>query len=843
MKKDQNNESNSPVDEENPLLNFFKTSKEKKNSLSRGKFKENGMLDSELDLGCAYSFRTSPKYINGTLREYQIEGVNWLISMHEKNINCILADEMGLGKTLQTIAFLGYLKKFLKNTMPNLLIVPKSLLHNWKAEFAKFLPSFKLFIFHTTQAEIKDMEEKMENTELDVVLTTYEMCISAKKVFKKIQWCYLVIDEAHRIKNEASLLSKIVRIFECEHRLLLTGTPLQNNVHELWALLNFLDSQLFKDPDQFEKWISQMETAEKGGIDQLRKVLQLFFLRREKREVEQTLLPKKVTNLYPRLTNMQRNLYKMLLEKDLTPLLNKRDVKNSLLNVLIQLRKCCNHPYLFDGMEPGPPYTTDMHLVFNSGKMIYLDKLLLEMKKRQSRVLIFSQMTRMLDILEDYCVMKDYEYRRIDGSTSAAERGESIDGFNAANSDIFVFLLSTRAGGLGINLATADVVIMYDSDWNPQIDLQAQDRAHRIGQTKQVLVFKLITENSVEEKIIYRALKKLKLDEILVKNNAKTSSNINEKELIGILAEGVEDIFEKDENPATMNIEEIIKMGEEKTKILNTQLENVTLGETQEHNIELYEWEGEDYKNKAKIEKYLTVDRRMSNSLFHRPKQLILPDYHFYPKELFEIIKKEDELYKEGKQLSEEQAKKKREFIEMGFRSWSKKDFLSFIRVTELYGRNNIEALIKQIDKTEEDIRSYHSTFWERIDELDEKDKILSQIEKNEQRQKKERVISLYLKRIFDDHEPARLKNVVTVRSKNFTEKIDLIILKGYYYRERNRDYLQNILMELKRKHVLNYFIRTLTGQEVQKRLKTLKSNLYKMFSINDEINRNSTTH
>lgn len=833
MKKDQNNEPSGSDSEISPLINFFNTRKGNKGSLHRGKSKDKSVLDSELDLGYAYSFRTSPKYIRGTLREYQIEGVNWLISMHKKNINCILADEMGLGKTLQTITFLGYLKNFLKNKAPHLLIVPKSLLHNWKAEFTKFLPSFRLFIFHASQAEIKDTEENMENTNYDVVITTYEMCISAKKVFQRIQWCYLVIDEAHRIKNEASLLSKIVRIFRCEHRLLLTGTPLQNNVHELWALLNFLDPKLFKDPEQFEKWITQMENDKKGGIDQLRKVLQLFFLRREKRDVEKTLLPKKVINLYPQLTTMQRNLYKMILEKDLTPLLNKREVKSSLLNVVIQLRKCCNHPYLFDGMEPGPPYTTDEHLVYNSGKMMYLDKLLTEMKRRNSRVLIFTQMTRTLDILEDYCTMREYEYRRIDGSTSAAERGEAIDEFNAENSEIFIFLLSTRAGGLGINLATADIVIMYDSDWNPQIDLQAQDRAHRIGQTKQVFVFKFITESTIEEKIIYRALEKLKLDEILVKNNLNTSSNINEKGLIEILAEGVENIFEKEEKTEELNIEEIIKVGEEKTKILNSQLESVTLSETQDHNIEIYEWEGEDYKNKAKIEKYLLSNKRRNHSLFHRPKQLILPEYHFYPKELFEIIRKENELYDQGEQLSEDDAKRKEELIEMGYRNWTKRDFLAFIRVTEVYGRDNFEEFKKHIDKSEEEIRSYHHVFWNRIDELDEKDKILAHIAKGEQKQKKEMIIKMVLKRIFEDNEPLRLKNIVNVRSRNFTEPIDMAILKGYYNRN-DSEYLQKLLIELKKKHIFNFFVRTLTVHDIQKRLKALKSALCK--SCNKEL-------
>jgi SNF2 family DNA or RNA helicase len=199
--------------------------------------------------------------------------------------------------------------------------------------------------------------------------------------------------------------------------------------------------------------------------------------------------------------------------------------KTRLQNIVMQLRKCCNHPYLFDGAEPGPPYTTDEHIVQNSGKMNILDKLLAWVKSKGSRVLLFSQMSRMLDILEDYCIFRGYEYCRIDGNTDHVDRISSIDEFNKPNSTKFIFLLTTRAGGLGINLATADIVIMYDNDWNPQVDLQAEDRAHRIGQKKQVVVFRFITENAIEEKVIDRATQKLRLDQLVIQQGR----NLNKK--------------------------------------------------------------------------------------------------------------------------------------------------------------------------------------------------------------------------------------------------------------------------------------------------------------------------
>lgn len=289
--------------------------------------------------------------------------------------------------------------------------------------------------------------------------------------YPSIRSHFCSIDEAHRIKNEKSSLSLAVRLVKSEFRLLITGTPLQNNLRELWALLNFLMPDIFGDADQFDEWFSLSdESGKENVIKKLHTVLRPFMLRRVKRDVSNSLPPKKETKLYIGLTQMQQDWYVKVLQKDASELnkLGGPD-RNRLLNVLMQLRKVCNHPYLFEGAEAGPPYKDGPHLWENSGKMQLLNKLLPKLKQRDSRVLIFCQMTRVLDILEDYLRLVGYEYCRIDGNTEGERRDAQIDEFNAEGSTKFIFLLSTRAGGLGINLATADIVILYDSDWNPQV--------------------------------------------------------------------------------------------------------------------------------------------------------------------------------------------------------------------------------------------------------------------------------------------------------------------------------------------------------------------------------------
>jgi SWI/SNF-related matrix-associated actin-dependent regulator of chromatin subfamily A member 5 len=401
------------------------------------------------------------------MRDYQVRGLNWMISLFQSGINGILADEMGLGKTLQTISLIGYMKHFRNRSKPHLVIVPKSTQQNWINEFQKWCPSIKAKSLQGLQEERSDFVRNVlkDETQWDVIVTTYEIVLLEKAALRKIQWKYLIIDEAHRIKNDESKLSTVVRSFKSQNRLLITGTPLQNSLKELWALLNFLVPNIFDTDEEFTSIFDEEKCLEQGSsndddskeekslIEKLHEVLKPFLLRRLKADVEKKLPPKVETRLFVGLTPLQRQLYKKLLVKDFDLLNNgspavKAATKMRLMNVLMQLRKVCNHPYMFEGVEPGPPYTTGQHLVNNCGKMILLDKLLTRLKEQKSRVLIFTQMKRVLDILEDYCMWNGHEYCRLDGETPHEERQQSINEYNAPNSTKFIFMLSTRAGRL-----------------------------------------------------------------------------------------------------------------------------------------------------------------------------------------------------------------------------------------------------------------------------------------------------------------------------------------------------------------------------------------------------------
>ncbi|KAF2223927.1 chromatin remodelling complex ATPase chain ISW1 [Elsinoe ampelina] len=568
------------------------------------------------DEGADTVFRDSPRYIQGKMRDYQVAGLNWLISLHENGISGILADEMGLGKTLQTISFLGYLRFHCDTPGPHLVAVPKSTLDNWKREFERWIPEINVLVLQGAKEERKELiDDRLVDENFDVCITSYEMILREKSHLKKFAWEYIIVDEAHRIKNEKSSLASIIRDFNSRNRLLITGTPLQNNLHELWALLNFLLPDVFGDADAFDEWFSNSEQDSDDVVQQLHKVLKPFLLRRVKADVEKSLLPKKEINLYVGMSEMQVNWYRKILEKDIDAVNNaagKKESKTRLLNIVMQLRKCCNHPYLFDGAEPGPPYTTDEHLVDNAAKMTILDKLLVKMQAQGSRVLIFSQMSRVLDILEDYSVMRGFQYCRIDGSTAHEDRIAAIDEYNKPNSEKFLFLLTTRAGGLGINLTTADIVVLFDSDWNPQADLQAMDRAHRIGQTKQVYVYRFVTENAIEEKVLDRAAQKLRLDQLVIqqgRTQQPAKGAASKDELLGMIQHGADKVFEQNAESAfgsskaftDEDFEAVLKRGEDRTKELNAKYNNMGLDDvTKFQSDSAYEWNGETFEAKKK---------------------------------------------------------------------------------------------------------------------------------------------------------------------------------------------------------------------------------------------------
>jgi SWI/SNF-related matrix-associated actin-dependent regulator of chromatin subfamily A member 5 len=531
-------------------------------------------------VAAAHPLQVQPPCVTGKMREYQLQGLNWMIHLFDNGINGILADEMGLGKTLQTISLLGYLHEFRGITGPHLVIVPKSCLGNWMNEIRRWCPMLRPEKFHGNKEEREfQKEETILPGKFDVCVTSYEMVIKEKAHLKQFAWRYIVIDEAHRIKNENSLLSRVVRVLRANNRMLITGTPLQNNLHELWALLNFLLPDVFSSAEKFDDWFQiDTEDQKQDVVKQLHRLLRPFLLRRLKVEVEKSLPPKRETILKVGMSEMQRKWYTQVMQKDLD-VINGSGERSRLLNIVMQLRKCCNHPYLFQGAEPGPPFTTDMHLIENSGKMVLLDKLLPKLKARDSRVLIFSQMTRLLDILEDYCLFRGYKYCRIDGSTDGVVRQEAIDAYNSEGSEKFIFLLSTRAGGLGINLATADTVVLYDSDWNPQVDLQAMDRAHRIGQKKEVQVFRFCSESTIEEKVIEKAYKKLKLDALVIQQGRLQGSKkaVTKDDLLEMVRSGADKIFQGTEGTITdEDIDAIIKKGTEATRELNDKMATFT---------------------------------------------------------------------------------------------------------------------------------------------------------------------------------------------------------------------------------------------------------------------------
>ncbi|KAK6074830.1 SNF2 family domain-containing protein [Seiridium cupressi] len=635
-------------------------------------------------------FRESPPFIQGTMRDYQVAGLNWMISLHENGISGILADEMGLGKTLQTISFLGYLRHIMDIKGPHLVAVPKSTLDNWKREFERWTPEVNVLVLQGAKEERHALiNERLVDEKFDVCITSYEMILREKSHLKKFAWEYIIIDEAHRIKNEESSLSQVIRMFNSRNRLLITGTPLQNNLHELWALLNFLLPDVFGDADAFDQWFSGQDQDQDTVVQQLHRVLRPFLLRRVKADVEKSLLPKKEVNLYLGMSDMQVMWYKKILEKDIDAVNGaggKRESKTRLLNIVMQLRKCCNHPYLFEGAEPGPPYTTDEHLVFNSGKMAIMDKLLGRLKQQGSRVLIFSQMSRLLDILEDYCVFREYKYCRIDGGTAHEDRIAAIDEYNKPGSEKFIFLLTTRAGGLGINLTSADIVILYDSDWNPQADLQAMDRAHRIGQTKQVVVYRFVTENAIEEKVLERAAQKLRLDQLVIQQgraHPAAKGPAGKDELLSMIQHGAQNVFQTKGGTGVLakgtdlddsDIDAILAKGENRTKELNTKYEKLGLDDLQKFTSEsAYEWNGENFGTKKKgevlswinpakrerKEQSYSVDKFYRQAIYgnsgkaeqkpkapRAPKQVPVNDYQFYPPRLRELQDRETAYYR-----------------------------------------------------------------------------------------------------------------------------------------------------------------------------------------------------
>ncbi len=559
-------------------------------------------------------YDVSPVYRNGnTLRPYQLEGLNWLLNRWYFKQSCIMADEMGLGKTVQSVAFVNALFCDFDYGYPVLVVAPLSTLVHWEREFKNWT-NLRVVVYHGSVQgrEIINQYEFTVKTGnimvrlFDVVITTYEMAMNAGDHMLQFEFGVGIFDEAHRLKNHNSKAAACLRAFSIEHKVLLSGTPIQNNLNELWALFNFIDRTRFNNLSAF---LDEYKMENTDDVQKLQAVLKPLMLRRMKEDVETSIPMKEETIIEVELTMIQKRYYRAILEKNLE-FLTKGDRGNApnLINAMMELRKCCIHPYLLNGAESkiigdyirrvggnavipaanfiennnlkesnvkdkvkiynkengeeelkdkeaekleeddgkekniGIDANTNMTknidntldsnnyvrigdfyfasideyykiLIQSSGKLVLLDKLLQKLQG-EHKVLIFSQMTRCLDLLSEYLQYRNYKYERIDGGVRGDLRQAAIDRFT--NGEAFVFLLCTRAGGVGINLTAADTVVIFDSDWNPQNDLQAQARCHRIGQKNEVKIYRLVTKNSYEREMFDKAGMKLGLDRAIL---------------------------------------------------------------------------------------------------------------------------------------------------------------------------------------------------------------------------------------------------------------------------------------------------------------------------------------
>lgn len=434
-----------------------------------------------------------PKSIKGDLREYQLKGFNWLWFMYKYGLNGILADDMGLGKTLQALALLQKAKEK-DGPMPTLVICPTSVVFNWELEIQKFTPNL-------TCLKLSGMERKeffKEIPKYDIVITSYALVRRDIEKLKKVGFRYVILDESQNIKNALSQTAQAVKKLNAQHRLALSGTPIENKLEELWSVFDFLMPGFMFSISEFNyRYVTPiMEREDKTVEKRLKLQIYPFILRRMKRDVAKD-LPDKVENIaYCELTPDQRDFYMEVLDstkEELFKSIEQNGLEKSRMSIfsaLLRLRQICCHPRLYD--------KENVKGINQSGKFEHLKEMLEEIIDEGHRVLLFSQFVDMLDITKDWLEREAIPYEYLTGKTK--DRQGAVERFNK-NDSIPIFLVSLKAGGTGLNLTGADYVIHYDPWWNPAVEDQATDRAYRIGQTKKVFVYRLITKNTVEEKI------------------------------------------------------------------------------------------------------------------------------------------------------------------------------------------------------------------------------------------------------------------------------------------------------------------------------------------------------
>uniref|UniRef100_A0A8C5E078 Chromodomain helicase DNA binding protein 1 like n=1 Tax=Gouania willdenowi TaxID=441366 RepID=A0A8C5E078_GOUWI len=539
------------------------------------------------------------------LRSYQLDGVQWLVQSLSAQQGCILGDEMGLGKTCQTISLLLYMSGALGKKGPFLVLSPLSVLENWRKELESFAPSLTVLCYMGDKERRAHIQKETTTQDFHVLLTTYELCLKDASFLKK--WKVLVVDEAHRLKNQNSLLHKTLTEFSVGFRMLLTGTPIQNNLLELYSLLSFIQPSVFTADD-----------AESFVTAELQRVLEPFLLRRVKSEVALDLPKKTELVMYHGMSALQKKYYKAVLMKDLEAFGNEQG-RNRLLNILMNLRKCVDHPYLFNGVEP-EPFEMGEHLVEASGKLCLLDSMLTFLHKGGHRVLLFSQMTRMLDILQDYMEYRGYSYERLDGSVRGEERNLAVKNFSSK--DIFIFLLSTKAGGVGMNLQAADTVIFFDSDFNPQNDLQAAARCHRLGQNRPVKVIRLLARDTVEEIMYSRAVSKLQLTNAVIEEGrfsltgqAHKTKDLLSARLSEILKFGMDKLLASDESSVQdVKLEKILGLSLDVSTLTGKTscLSDSYAGSPSDH---MYVFEGRDYSKDPSDDDQRSFERLLEQQL------------------------------------------------------------------------------------------------------------------------------------------------------------------------------------------------------------------------------------
>ncbi|XP_068022086.1 chromodomain-helicase-DNA-binding protein 1-like isoform X2 [Melanerpes formicivorus] len=518
-----------------------------------------------------------------TLRPYQLEGVNWLVQCYDVQHGCILGDEMGLGKTCQTISLLLYLTKKTTSREKFLVLCPLSVLSNWKEELERFAPGLFFVTYIGNKEERPQLQQSLrEQTHFRVLLTTYEICMKDAAFLNLFSWAALVVDEAHRLKNQNSVLYKMLSEFSVGFSLLLTGTPVQNNLQELYSLLSLIEPDIFPRTE-VKEFVEYYQAVEKESepAKELHSLLQPFLLRRVKSEVAAE-LPKKVeVVLYHGMSALQRKYYKAILMKDL-------------------------------GVEP-EPFEIGDHIVEASGKLCLLDKLLSFLHTGGHRVLLFSQMTQLLDILQDYMDYRGYSYERLDGSVRGEERHLAIKNFG--QQPIFIFLLSTRAGGVGMNLTAADTVIFTDSDFNPQNDLQAIARAHRIGQDRPVKIIRLVGRDTIEEIIYRRAASKLHLTNAVLEGGqfalgAPKPQGAAALQLSEILKFGLDKLLSSEGSTMQdVELESILGETKEGKWVMDAALPREKESEEEDTENHMYVYEGKDYSKEPSREDKKAFDQ------------------------------------------------------------------------------------------------------------------------------------------------------------------------------------------------------------------------------------------